>query len=206
MSIFFCSQVLNFPHCKPCPSCNSFSEQEIGLATWRNDIEYLSRYPNVYCKLTATSGKLVSQVKPGKDDSLTSTETVEEEKKAGESEETWLPTSVLEHAVASFGPDRCMFGSGWPVCRVIAPSQTGWEDSGTGGFLFAAGRSKLPAVGRGSAAAASQLSVWEAARLVEHALENRGFGAIEDKRKVFAANAQAVYTLNIRPYGSSRVL
>lgn len=186
--------VLN--HCGlPLEYTSTHPDDEINIAAWRTDLEYLSRYPNVYCKLTATSGKIISSYGEGR---------VEEEKE-------WSPKNVLMQAIGFFGPERCLFGSGWPVCRVVAPAVTGWSDSGTGGALVAAKRtakaSGPPVKGyRGPVVARRELSVWEAARLVEHCMEEAGFGAIEDKRKVFGNNAQTVYTLNIRPYGSSRVL
>lgn len=174
-------------------------DAEINLSAWKADMEYLSRYPNVYCKLTATSGKFATSTDP---------ESAEDR--------GWSPAAVVTQAIAAFGPDRCLFGSGWPVCRLVEPAATGWCDSGTGGTLASASpyvakvpRKKLggPVKGdRGAVVRRSQLSVWEAARLVEHCMEDAGFGAIEDKRKVFGNNAQAVYTLNIRPYGSSRVI
>lgn len=180
--------VLN--HCGlPLEYTSTRPDEEIVLSAWKSDLEYLSRYPNVYCKLTATSGKIVWQA--------------DAKVETGE----WSPMRVLTQAIGFFGPERCLFGSGWPICRVLAPSQTGWEESGTGGALAAKGGVGGPVPGyRGAKVARRQLSVWEAARLVEHCMEEAGFGAIEDKRKVFGSNAQAVYTLNIRPYGSSRVL
>ena len=178
--------VLN--HCGlPLEYTSTRPDGEIVLSTWKSDLEYLSRYPNVYCKLTATSGKIVSS--------------------EGEVAAEWTPMNVITQAIGFFGPERCLFGSGWPICRVVAPAKTGWEESGTGGALAAKRRAGGPVPGyRGLEVAKRQLSVWEAARLVEHCMEEAGFGAIEDKRKVFGNNAQAVYTLNIRPYGSSRVL
>ncbi|VDL46104.1 unnamed protein product [Hymenolepis diminuta] len=185
--------VLN--HCGlPLEYTSTNPDEEVNIAQWKADLEYLSRYPNVYCKLTATSGKIVSSYGDGN---------VEEKE--------WSPKNVLTQAIGFFGPERCLFGSGWPICRVVAPAVTGWSDSGTGGALVAAKKhariSGPPVKGyRGQTVAHRELSVWEAARLVEHCMEEAGFGAIEDKRKVFGTNAQTVYTLNIRPYGSSRVL
>uniref|UniRef100_A0A5K3FVE6 Amidohydro-rel domain-containing protein n=1 Tax=Mesocestoides corti TaxID=53468 RepID=A0A5K3FVE6_MESCO len=185
-------------HCGlPLELTSTRPDEEIRLTSWKSDLEYLSRYPNVYCKLTATSGKIVSTLD-------TSDATVES---ATTTTEDWSPASVLTQAIGFFGPERCLFGSGWPICRVVAPPKTGWSDSGTGGPLASKKRAGPPIPGfRGQTVSRSQLSVWEAARLVEHCMEDAGFGAIEDKRKVFGSNAQTVYTLNIRPYGSSRVL
>ncbi|KAL5112107.1 Glycoprotein-N-acetylgalactosamine 3-beta-galactosyltransferase 1 [Taenia crassiceps] len=157
--------VLN--HCGlPLEYTSTRPDEEIVLSAWKSDLEYLSRYPNVYCKLTATSGKIVWQAG------------------AKVEAEEWSPMKVLTQAIGFFGPERCLFGSGWPICRVLAPAQTGWEGSGTGGALAAKGGAGGPVPGyRGAKVAKRQLSVWEAARLVEHCMEEAGFGAIEDKRK-----------------------
>ncbi|VDK85957.1 unnamed protein product [Dibothriocephalus latus] len=162
-------------------------------------MEYLSRYPNVFCKLTPTSGKIVTS-KPAKKSSSANPEgdsqTAASENNSAVME--WNPASVISHTASCFGPDRCLFGSGWPICRVVAPSQTGWEDCGTGGFMVSSKPSKRPPIGRGVTAARNQMSLWESCRLVEHCLEEVGFGAIEDKRKVFASNAQSAAGQRVR--------
>ncbi len=60
---------------------------------WRRDIEALARHRNVCCKLSG----LVTEA----------------------AWRQWQPAdfrSVLDVALASFGPERLMFGSDWPVC------------------------------------------------------------------------------------------
>jgi len=60
---------------------------------WRVGMRDLSRMPNVACKLSG----LVSHLRPGQ----------------------WQPADlapVVDHCLASFGPERCLFGSDWPVC------------------------------------------------------------------------------------------
>ena len=60
---------------------------------WRSGMLALSRLPHVACKISG----LVSHLRPGR----------------------WQAADlapVVEHCLASFGPERCMFGSDWPVC------------------------------------------------------------------------------------------
>ena len=66
---------------------------------WRQQLADLARRPNVVCKLSG----LTTEAGPG-----------------------WHEGSVrpyLEHALESFGPQRCMFGSDWPVATLT----TGYE-------------------------------------------------------------------------------
>ena len=62
---------------------------------WRKDLRAASSYPNVYCKL---SGMIT--------------------------EADWDKWTVddlqpyVETAIECFGPDRCMYGSDWPVCEL----------------------------------------------------------------------------------------
>ena len=35
--------------------------------------------------------------------------------------ETTLPLTLVRRAIGWFGPERCMFGSDWPVCLLAAP-------------------------------------------------------------------------------------
>lgn len=59
---------------------------------WRSDLKALADRPNVCCKLSG----LATEAGPG-----------------------WSSAAVqpyLGHAIAVFGPARCMFGSDWPVC------------------------------------------------------------------------------------------
>jgi L-fuconolactonase len=62
---------------------------------WQDDLRNAARYPNVYCKL---SGMIT------------------------EADWThWKPADLrpyVETAIEAFGPERCMFGSDWPVCEL----------------------------------------------------------------------------------------
>lgn len=68
------------------------------LDAWRDAIKRISRFENVSCKL---SGLITEAVNPGWPG--------------------WRVADlepVVHHAVSCFGPDRLIFGSDWPVCRV----------------------------------------------------------------------------------------
>jgi len=61
------------------------------LEPWRRDLRKLARWPNVACKLSG----LATIAPPG-----------------------WCPADLLpylRHAINVFGPERCLFGSDWPV-------------------------------------------------------------------------------------------
>ncbi|XP_078605396.1 L-fucono-1,5-lactonase-like [Branchiostoma floridae x Branchiostoma japonicum] len=62
---------------------------------WREGMEELSRFPNVYCKLSG----MVTEADPDH-------WTVED----------FRP--YVQHVLQCFGAQRCMFGSDWPVCRM----------------------------------------------------------------------------------------
>lgn len=66
------------------------------LDPWREDLAKLASFPNVACKLSG----LATEAAPG-----------------------WSAADVrpyLEHALAVFGPGRCMIGSDWPVVTLAA--------------------------------------------------------------------------------------
>jgi len=69
---------------------------------WSNDLAAVAAYPNVYCKLSG----MVTEAEPG----------------------AWTPTDLRPYVTTArhlFGPERVMFGSDWPVCRLAATySQT----------------------------------------------------------------------------------
>lgn len=67
------------------------------LTPWREDLEVLARFPNVYCKL---SGMV--------------TEAKWKEWQAAD----FLP--YLDAVFEAFGPDRLMVGSDWPVCLLAS--------------------------------------------------------------------------------------
>jgi L-fuconolactonase len=65
-------------------------------ADWRTGMARLAQRPNTYCKLSG----MVTEVGPG-----------------------WTRADVEPYAsfvLEQFGPDRVMFGSDWPVCRLVA--------------------------------------------------------------------------------------
>jgi L-fuconolactonase len=69
------------------------------LDPWRDDLSRLAEHRNVVCKLSG----LTTETAPG-----------------------WLAADLrpfLDHALAAFGPERCMFGSDWPVATL----QTSFE-------------------------------------------------------------------------------
>lgn len=73
--------------------------------SWKRDIESLGRLPNVVCKVSG----IIARLPKGKDaaDSL-------------------APT--VNHCLDSFGPDKVVFGSDWPVCNMGASYQA-WVEA-----------------------------------------------------------------------------
>jgi L-fuconolactonase len=71
------------------------------LDPWREHLSRLAGHPNVVCKLSGLS----TEAAPGQGT-------------AG-----LLP--YLRHALAEFGPDRCLFGGDWPVAT-LATTYDGW--------------------------------------------------------------------------------
>ena len=62
---------------------------------WRDDFEAAADFPNVYCKLSGMVTEADWQ--------------------------EWKPRDLkpyVETALEVFGPERCMFGSDWPVCTL----------------------------------------------------------------------------------------
>jgi L-fuconolactonase len=71
---------------------------------WREDIVRLARLPNVACKLSG----LMTEASPGwRFDDL---------------------RPYVRHALEVFGPQRCMFGSDWPVGRLGGQSLAAWVE------------------------------------------------------------------------------
>jgi len=65
---------------------------------WIDHLKAAAKFPNVYCKL---SGMVTEADWKG-----------------------WTPkdlTPYVQAALEAFGPERCMFGSDWPVCLLAAP-------------------------------------------------------------------------------------
>jgi L-fuconolactonase len=65
---------------------------------WIDHLKAASKFPNVYCKL---SGMVTEADWKG-----------------------WTPKDLhpyVQAALEAFGPDRCMYGSDWPVCLLAAP-------------------------------------------------------------------------------------
>ncbi|KAL3319666.1 Negative elongation factor A [Cichlidogyrus casuarinus] len=184
---------------------------------WKSDLEYLSRYPNVYCKLTGATG-WSKKVHVGEEkaslvsgDYDSGTSDPEDEELVGRAVikeydplEDVVAVRVMSEAVSAFGIDRCLFGSGWPVCRAVLPEQTGWKDCAIRRLLTSKAVDEFKAA-RAKRVHHECLDLWEAARLVEHCAEEAGFGSSEDKYKLFSKNATALYKLNLRPWGINNV-
>jgi L-fuconolactonase len=64
---------------------------------WRDGIEAIAGYPNVTCKI---SGIIASAPMDWRVDDL---------------------AVIVNHCLDTFGPDRVVFGSDWPVCLLGAP-------------------------------------------------------------------------------------
>ncbi len=71
------------------------------FAPWAESLTRLAERPNVRCKLSG----LLSEAPPGRRTTIAL--------------RPWL-----EHALAAFGPSRCMFGSDWPVLTDVARLRT----------------------------------------------------------------------------------
>jgi L-fuconolactonase len=76
------------------------------LDTWAAEITRIAVHPNVFCKLSG----LVTEA----------------------DRHSWRVdqlSPVAEHVLASFGPERVMFGSDWPVCELAASYQQVMESA-----------------------------------------------------------------------------
>ena len=65
------------------------------LDGWAEDLAEAAKLPQVYCKLSG----MITEASP----------------------QTWKPQDLapyIRHALDVFSPERCMFGSDWPVCRL----------------------------------------------------------------------------------------
>jgi predicted TIM-barrel fold metal-dependent hydrolase len=77
--------------------CGVPQVKEKKLDPWRSSITEIARFPNVSCKISG----LVAYADP----------------------QRWTAEDLrpfVEHAIASFGWDRVLFGSDWPVCTLSA--------------------------------------------------------------------------------------
>lgn len=66
-------------------------------AGWQEELQIAAKFPNIYCKLSG----MVTEADWN----------------------NWKPADLkpyVETALEAFGPDRCMFGSDWPVCELAA--------------------------------------------------------------------------------------
>lgn len=70
---------------------------EAAWQPWAEQIEAMARYPHIACKL---SGLVTEAGLAGADDALLE--------------------PYMAHLLACFGPDRLIYGSDWPVCRLVA--------------------------------------------------------------------------------------
>ena len=67
------------------------------LSEWQQDLRQAARFSNMYCKLSG----MVTEADWSR----------------------WKPADLkpyVETALEAFGPERCMFGSDWPVCELAA--------------------------------------------------------------------------------------
>jgi L-fuconolactonase len=70
------------------------------MDNWRVNFRLASTFPNVYCKLSG----MVTEA----------------------DWKNWKPSDLrpyIDLALEFFGPNRCMYGSDWPVCELAAPYQ-----------------------------------------------------------------------------------
>jgi L-fuconolactonase len=70
------------------------------LQPWLDDLRQAASFPNVYCKLSG----MVTEA----------------------NWTNWTPADLrpyIDHALELFGPERCMFGSDWPVCELAGTYQ-----------------------------------------------------------------------------------
>ena len=82
--------------------CGNGAAQNPDQEQWARDITEIGKRGNVVCKISG----IIKTVKPGGDPA------------------TELAL-VVNHCLASFGPDRVMFGGDWPVCN-LSSSFAGW--------------------------------------------------------------------------------
>jgi L-fuconolactonase len=69
-----------------------------GEGAWRADLARLARRTNCVCKLSGLGTEIVSgEVSPQR------------------------TRPILQHALEVFGPERCLFGSDWPICTLAFP-------------------------------------------------------------------------------------
>ncbi|RLT19265.1 MAG: amidohydrolase, partial [Planctomycetota bacterium] len=64
---------------------------------WKKDLQAAAKFPNIYCKLSG----MVTEA----------------------DWENWKPADLkpyVDVAMEAFGPQRCMYGSDWPVCELAA--------------------------------------------------------------------------------------
>jgi predicted TIM-barrel fold metal-dependent hydrolase len=85
--------------------CGVPQVKERVMHPWREHIQEIATFPNVYCKVSG----LVAYADPV----------------------NWTPEDVrpfIDHVLESFGWDRVMFGSDWPVCT-LAASYRQWVET-----------------------------------------------------------------------------
>ncbi|MEZ9230840.1 amidohydrolase [Vibrio amylolyticus] len=75
------------------------------FSSWANDISALAQYPNVFCKISG----LVTEANPD-----------------------WTADDLapyIEHVTSSFGYDRILWGSDWPVCLLVSSYEQWYQAS-----------------------------------------------------------------------------
>jgi L-fuconolactonase len=79
--------------------------------SWCTDLERLAARPNTRCKLSGLATEVVDG-DPGR---------------APNAAQPGLYRPYLDHALQTFGPNRCLFGSDWPVSAAVTTYE-GWFD------------------------------------------------------------------------------
>ena len=113
--------------------CGVPQVKEHVMHPWREHIQEIARFPNVCCKVSG----LVAYADPA----------------------NWRPGDLrpfVDHVLESFGWDRVMFGSDWPVCT-LAASYRQWVDTLLS-LTQAAGETNQGKLFRGNAIRAYRLS------------------------------------------------
>jgi len=85
-----------------CHCGSPFNQSKEGLDFWRKELKKLAELPNVFCKLSGF----------GMFDHQWSSESIQ---------------PIIETVIETFTPQRCMFGSNFPVDKLYADYQTLWQ-------------------------------------------------------------------------------
>lgn len=89
------------------------------FASWKHTIQELAMFEKVYIKLSGCFSEMNPDLLGAKDEECETQRLTQEE--GYEAVKPWL-SAVL----AAFGPERCMFGSDWPVCEANPMGREAW--------------------------------------------------------------------------------